>query len=294
MVLGEDGVLRQAQLAAEKTKEADKKEQEDLENLVGIIDEAVNGKDPETLKEALEKQKYFSYTTKYDEEGNKIEEDSEGNSKIPAITIPAGFKVAEGNDIEQGIVISDRDGNEFVWVPCTSDEYKKHEYTNSTDDSKGPAIKDTDGTWSTYYYRAYKDWTGDKSQENENKASVEKYGGFYIARYEAGVPSDASFYVPATESGSKTYATNVTGSSKNVNTYAPVSKKGVQVWNFISQTNAKTVSEKMYMRSGSVISRLVDGIAWDRTVEWIAEDTSLATIVKQDSTAKGNYATISI
>ncbi len=307
MVLGEDGVLRQAQLAAEKTKEADEKERADLQNLVGIIDEAVNGKDPETLKEALEKQKYFSYTTKYDTAGNKIE-DSEAPTKTPAITIPAGFKVAEGdvNNIEQGIVISDRDGNEFVWVPCEKTEYVKHTYTGSNNNDEGPNIEDEGNAgWNTHYYRAYKDWTGDQSQENENKASVEKYGGFYIARYEAGVPSNAEFYVDASTIEEKsdyyTASTNDKGSSgeayiKNTTTtksgikLKPVSKAGNQCWNYISQTNAKTVSENMYVGSRSVESRLVDGIAWDRTVEWIAEDTSLSDIVKKDSTTVGNYA----
>ncbi len=306
MVLGEDGVLRQAQLAAEKTKEADKKEQEDLDKLVGIIDEAVNGKDPETLKEALEKQKYFSYTTKYDKEGNKIDEDSETPTKTPAITIPAGFKVSEGEEIEEGIVISDRDGNEFVWVPCEKTEYVKHTYTGSNNNDAGTNVEDeNESGWNTYSYRAYKDWTGDQSQENENKASVEKYGGFYIARYEAGVPSNAEFYVGASTIEEKsdyyTASANDKGSSeeayiKNTTTtksgikLKPVSRAGNQCWNYINQTNAKTVSENMYAGSRSVVSRLVDGIAWDRTVEWIAEDTSLSDIVKKDSTTVGNYA----
>ena len=39
--------------------------------------------------------------------------------------IPAGFKVSteDGeNTISGGLVIIDADGNEFVWVPCTTNE----------------------------------------------------------------------------------------------------------------------------------------------------------------------------
>ena len=287
-VLGEGGILEMAKEAAKKTEEAKQKELGDFENLSGIIDEAINGEDPKTLEEALKNQKFLSFTTKYDSNGNKIEEDSE-ETKTTAITIPAGFKVLEGTDIEQGIVISDRDGNEFVWVPCTKDEYKMHDYSargNKNDD--GTNLEDANnGGWNTWYYTKYNDWTGDPSQEEVNEQSVEKYGGFYIARYEAGIPSNMKDVYVDSNSETKTYTDN---SKKNVDTYTPVSQKGKQAWNYISQTNAKTVSEKMYAGSGSVTSRLVDGIAWDRTVEWIAEDSNLADKVKKDSTQVGNYA----
>lgn len=36
----------------------------------------------------------------------------------------------------------------------------------------------------------YTDWTDEKG----NAESVARYGGFYVARYEAGVPETANFY----------------------------------------------------------------------------------------------------
>lgn len=47
----------------------------------------------------------------------------------------------------------------------------------------------------------YTDWTDEKG----NAESVARYGGFYVTRYEAGVPETANFY--ASKEGD-TYSTN--------------------------------------------------------------------------------------
>ncbi len=288
-VLGEGGILDMAKEAADRTNKAIANEQEDVANLVGEISDILEGKDPEELADAVKSQKVFSYTTGYDKEGKKIDVINEEN--VPAITIPAGFKIVEGSlsEIEEGVVISDKAGNEFVWVPCEEGEYKKHEYTalSDTETDKGTNLEDKgtegkrDAGWNTWYYRSYNSWT----DAGPNEESVKKYGGFYIARYEAGVPSTATFYVAASQTGDKTFSKD-----KNVNNLKPVSKKGVQAWNYISQINAKTVSTAMYAGNGSVTSQLVDGIAWDTVVEWIAKDPELSDVVKKDSTSHGNYA----
>ena len=288
MVLGEDGILSQAKLAAQKTKEAEEQQAKDLDSLVGMINEAVNGKDPGTLQEALSSKKVFSHTTGFDASGNKIEEGSE-ESKTLAITIPAGFRITEGdlNSIDKGVVISDEAGNEFVWVPCTADQYKKHDYSKRSDkDDEGKNNGDeNEGGWNTYSYTKYSDWT----EENEaaNKTSIGKYGGFYIARYEAGIPSSMTdVYVSPNNPTANAY---VDENKKNTSAYAPVSKKGAQAWNYISQTNAKKAAEKMYSGNIYVTSQLVDGIAWDRTVDWIVEKSGVKSVGK-DSTEYGNYA----
>ena len=54
--------------------------------------------------EDVEKDKVFEETTEV-KDGDK------------SMTIPAGFKIKEGDSIDTGIVVQDRDGNEFVWVP---------------------------------------------------------------------------------------------------------------------------------------------------------------------------------
>ena len=194
--------------------------------------------------------------------------------------IPTGFDVSTKNGentISGGLVVSDASGNEFVWVPCTTD----------ASDTSGLLryAKDTrynDGTTATlqYEYTNYNDWT----DESVNADSVTKYGGFYVGRYEAGIPSNASFYA------------NVDGdayvnSTRNVATYIPVSKAGQASWNWISQANAKTVSENMYSDSTSVKSGLINSYAWDTIVNWMESKNSGIAINGIDY---GNYLNSSI
>lgn len=95
--------------------------------------------------------------------------------------------------------------------------------------------------------------------------------------YEAGEPKDAEFYNDTDgsiywqeyydKSVSQEYGN--TYKSKNVINLLPVSNKGVPSWNFITQENAKIVSENMYGNSKTVKSYLIDGVAWDTITNWI-------------------------
>ena len=151
------------------------------------------------------------------------------------VKIPSGFAVSqvEGeNLIDNGLVIIDSKGNEFVWIPCTEEDYKDREsdWANSG----------MDKTWS------------DTQSTGTGLTSVKANGGFYIGRYEAGIPENA-INIYANSNGA-TYIT-----SRNTTEYTPVSKQNVQAWNFISQTNAKTVSQNMIPGT----SYLVDSYAWN-------------------------------
>ncbi len=122
MVLGEDGIIAQAKLAAEKTKEAEEQAKEDLANLTEEISNILTSDPPAptkptptpkptppTLAEAKQKATPFETTT----------EVTVGNDTM---TVPGGFRIKEGESIKEGIVITDAKtineaGNEFVWVP---------------------------------------------------------------------------------------------------------------------------------------------------------------------------------
>ena len=167
-------------------------------------------------------------------------------------------------------------------------EYKSHTYEKNNDTSESTVEINGSG-WKTLYYTNYKDWKDDAASSYGNH-SVKKYGGFYIARYEAGwngkpdVKTDAGTNYVDSYSAAKKYL--------NVTDYTPVSKKGVFSWNFISQTNAKTVSESMYkngeedVKEGNVQSKLVDGTAWDTVTNWIEQENSG---VATSSSNYGNY-----
>ena len=159
-------------------------------------------------------------------------------------------------------------------------EYKKHTYSGSNGND-----------WKQYEYTNYKDWTDEASKEDSSygNASVKKYGGFYIGRYEAGWNGDPVTKIDTGSDYVDTWANAVT--KLNVTNQKPVSKKGVFSWNFISQEHAKTVSENMYKNSdsdvkeGNVQSKLVDGTAWDTITNWIATDNVDVT----SSSKYGNY-----
>ena len=174
------------------------------------------------------------------------------------VPIPKGFKYKEGTK-DTGLVIQDEKGNEFVWVPATESTY----------------IKDTS-------FPSYKNFkpTGDDTLPKgitDETADVVKYGGFYIGRYEAGIPENQSSI-----DGKSSSTSNVKG--------IPVSKKGVTVWTYIDYTNAKVNSESMisneYVQTG-----LLTGKAWDTTCHWIEDSLSSinASASLTDSRYYGNY-----
>ena len=227
----------------------------------------------------------------------KTEKDNYTDADGRKATIPEGFKVSTKSSeqyIKDGLVIQDEQENEFVWVPCYYEtqpenalddlqEYKKHNYSG------------TDGNvWKTFDYTQYNDWTDDASKDASSYGndSVKKYGGFYIARYEAGW--DETTVEKLNEEESKTdYITpgwEQEKTKKNISTgKTPISKANVFSWNFINQENAKTVSENMYKKSeteGHANSYLVDGTAWDTITNWIATDVEN---IVTDSTLYGNY-----
>ena len=164
------------------------------------------------------------------------------------VPIPKGFTYEEGTK-DTGLVIQDKKGNEFVWVPATVTTY----------------AKDTSFSWFASSCDTLPNGIADETSD------VKKYGGFYIGRYEAGIPEG------------DTSTSNKTG--------IPVSKPGVTVWTNIDYTNAKTSAESM-INNEYVQTGLLTGKAWDTTCHWI--EGSLKSINASasliDSRYYGNYS----
>ena len=174
------------------------------------------------------------------------------------VPIPKGFDYVTGTK-DTGLVIQDKKGNEFVWVPATESTYVKDTSFPSYNNNKP---------------------TGDDTLPNgitDETADVKKYGGFYIGRYEAGVPENQT-----TIDGKSTDTSNVEG--------IPVSKPGVTVWTNIYYTNAKASAEKM-INNEYVQTGLLTGKAWDTTCHWIEDSLSSinASASLTDSRYYGNY-----
>ena len=171
--------------------------------------------------------------------------------EVDGVPIPKGFTYKEGTK-DTGFVIQDKKGNEFVWVPVTESIY----------------IKDTSFPGNAP--------TGEDTLPNgitDETADIVKYGGFYIGRYEAGVPESQTAI-----DGTSSSTSNVKG--------IPVSKKDAIVWTRIDYTNAKANAEGM-ISTDYVQTGLLTGTAWDTTCHWIED--SLKSINKSASLRNSRY-----
>ena len=251
LVLGDNGIIVKAKEAAETTAAAQE-------------------------KEAMER--------------NLLEKELENSLATPTpkpqptdgVKIPAGFYYVGGTKTS-GIVISnnvnDKDkyknkavvgtdllGNQYVWIPCTTDntssnlQYTRTEWGVEVDgDDNSRAIKDeltlTDASVTYFDADTAKGINADVSKEivaqiKAEKASVAQYGGYYIGRYEVGKNSDTAVV------------------KYNQTPYASIT------W-----STAYGLAKKIITNS-EVNSYLCSSYAWDTAVNFI----------QNNSTAK-NYAT---
>ncbi|MGN1270205.1 MAG: hypothetical protein ACI4UU_05005 [Clostridia bacterium] len=133
-LFGENGLIERAKIADQKTKEGAQNDIEAIENLDEQVDVMING--PTTIETLMTKAATKNKTV-YDKYGNKI-------------TVPKGFKIvtpAEDSTVvyaydkesgvstntpvvQDGIVIQDSAGNQFVWIPVG--EIKNDAVENTT------------------------------------------------------------------------------------------------------------------------------------------------------------------
>ena len=170
------------------------------------------------------------------------------------VWVPEGFKVADdsASTVQGGVVIEDKDGNQFVWVPvATLADYKRTWYTG----------------WSPF-----SDYS--EALPEDEKTSVERYKGFYIGRYEAGDK----------ESTGTTKATFRTSSSDTSNS---VTIKADQVpYNYVTRTQAISLAEGFKTQQGyKAKTKLVSSYAWDTTIAFLQKVNS----DYGNSSEEGNY-----
>ena len=186
-----------------------------------------------------------------------IYEVREGN-----IPIPVGYTYVKG-DVKGGAVIKETDGEaEFVWVPV-GDEYKNNNMfgteTNNIDRyGKLYAKQNLDtpiGRISNGYrepdiltynnYDKNHNITKEQLQEEFNKmaASVEKYGGFYVGRYESSLNNNILKPIKGKESA--------TAAENSANTWYGLYNK-----------------QKAYEK-GNIKGSMIWGCQWDAMCKWI-------------------------
>ena len=173
------------------------------------------------------------------------------------VWIPEGFKVADdsASTVQGGVVIEDKDGNQFVWVPvATIADYKRTWYTG-------------DGTLSKY----------SEALPEDEKTSVEKYKGFYIGRYEAGDKDSTEASTPALRTSSSSTSNKISIKANQ----AP--------YNYVTRTQAVSLAEGFATKQGyKAKTKLVSSYAWDTTISFLQKVNS----DYGSSSEEGNYKNI--
>ena len=233
LVLGNNGIIAKAKDAETKSAEAS---QNDLKGMNGLVSE---------MEGALAGNGSTGSGSGNGNTGsgnNFVTKNTEVTYPDGKVWIPEGFKVAgdSASTVQGGVVIEDKDGNQFVWVPVdTISDYKRTWYTGS------------DGITFGSYSETLKD---------DEKTSVTTYKGFYIGRYEAG---DKESTVAKTLRSSNDVTKTVTIKANQ----AP--------YNYVTRTQAKSLAEGVKTQQGyKAKTKLVSSYAWDTTIAFIQKVNS--------------------
>ena len=237
---------------------------------------------------------------------------SVGNGET--VPVPYGFYYV-GGSINTGVIISDNEadkydgktdktthdyatklkGNQFVWIPCTINEYTKIDFGMQNMAS----------------------W--DRETNTAEEEQIEKYGGFYVGRYEAGVST--------LDETTNTFKDSVTFNN-SASLYNPVGiQSGISGWgwqnydyiargkvitdsnypnkatgNIVEKANsipyyhadyytAVEMSKRLYSNNSYVQSGLITGTQWDMMMKFLSDSSNYSDM---KSTQWGNYDNVSL
>ena len=247
LVLGENGTISKAREASTKTVQAQQNSEIEMNLLEQELANATKEPDP---AEGVKIPTGFYYV---------------GGTKTSGIVISDNVNDKDKYK-NKAVVGTDLLGNQYVWIPCTTDstssklQYARTEWGVEADgDDNSRAIKDeltlTDASVTYSNADTANGINADVSKEivaqiKAEKASVAQYGGYYIGRYEVGKNSDTAVV------------------KYNQTPYASIT------W-----STAYGLAKKIITNS-EVNSYLCSSYAWDTAVNFI----------QNNSTAK-NYAT---
>ena len=304
LVFSDNGIIKKAQEAANKTKEAVINEQTQMNEIADYMENMLNeigGTIPDE-PEGCPAEEFEKWNGTSDDKVNAVQ--STDTTPI-AVPVPKGYtasKVTGETTVEDGFVIYEGEEevndtnkdtaqttrNQFVWVPVAnpSEMYGRDENCkkwgklydfdedgitpyNWTEEDGVMSITATSGTGS---YRE-PDVVSDDSSNSVNLAqletefnnmiaSVEKYGGFYIGRYETGSLSQVE---------------------------AAVIKNNSDINDHDWYTNYNKI--KGVAANSNVTTTMIWGCQWDAVMRWMynSGDEEKKTYT-YDSTGKGNYS----
>ena len=251
LVLGNNGIIAKAKDAETKSAEAS---QNDLKGMNGLVSE---------MEGALAGNGSTGSGSGNGNTGsgnNFVTKNTEVTYPGGNVWIPEGFRISKdsASTVQNGVVIEDKDGNQFVWVPvATLADYKRRTWYTGN------------GSFSDY----------SEALPEDERASVDAYKGFYIGRYEAGDK----------ESTGTTKATFRTSSSDTSNS---VTIKADQVpYSCVTRTQAVSLAEGFSTKQGyKAKTKLVSSYAWDTTIAFIEKTVNNY----GSSSSQGNYSDTSV
>ena len=264
LVLGNNGIIAKAKDAETKSAKASENDLTGMSNLEDEMEKQLGIYDPlkkiptKTLEEA--KSDFVKEKTKV--------VFSDGN-----VIVPEGFKIADVtvSKVQDGVVIEDKDENQFVWVPvATIANYKRSAYSpqvaTEEKDTATNSIKIKNNSSQDSYYK--------EALPEDEKNSVMEYKGFYIGRYEAGDKDSTEASTPALRTSSSSTSNKVS------------IKKGQAPYTYVTRTQAISLAEGLKTQQNyNATTKLVSSYAWDTTIEFIQKVNS----DYGNSSEEGNY-----
>ena len=255
LTIGQNGIFTRAQKSVNTWRNAETNEQLAMGELEDWMDGYLNGNGGNqgggtgggdyntgtTVEEARNQNKPF--------ENDKTITDS--CTPANSIRVPEGFKIAKDSatTVEDGIVIEDKDGNQFVWIPART--------------GTGATINLSTGETAKIVYQRTA-FTGEdittrytETMPSYEEASVNAWGGYYIGRFEAG-----------DKESTEAKTMRASGASQE-NTITI--KKDQAPYNYITFANLKSLAEGMddVQEYATATTKLVSSYAWDTAISFI-------------------------
>ena len=264
---GDNGILTRAKEAKERTEQAQKEEEKTLSNMENILG-IYNFKNINTA------------------------------DTNPEEAVPEDSIILE-NDTNNGIVINDKNDNEWVWIEVpkttvfvdltidTTKELTEQNYTDIKNKLIEYAATYREGklgqgrNWTDEWYEG----CGLTSEEytaiyQKMLKSIYSYGGFWIGRYEAGIEGSIEDISKA-----RTEHTDIViGTSPKA-----ISQKDAIPYNWVYCGEAQALAKEMTPDS-NYTSSLIFGIQWDLVCKFLEVKGGMATAdINSNSTSWGNY-----
>ena len=266
---GENGILTRANDAKTQTEEA---KEDELRRLTAL-EAATNLEDTTYIDNSTEEEK--------------------------TVTIPAETAVSqvEGeNTLKDGLVIIDKNGNEWVWIEVPKSIYDNEEYytngatkptssedyTNIEKIMQNYASKYRESGYTDEWYSEEQHGLTKKEYEDLKKnmlKSVYENGGFYIGKYEVGIEENT--YRDYEEDYLTEHPLEET----------PVIRQDKYVYNWVRCNQAQELSKKLEI--GEKTSSLMFGIQWDLVLTYLEKNGVAENNLKVNSGLWGNYKDVS-